>query len=196
MSIACFKSSERRKRNKRLWSCHGRTHTHSAHSREGCSIEHVFVRWNKTAGAAATGCIGSDLSWDSWRGVETGPRCRPRDMRCDIDGPFFHLRYTRLDPSGHGNPIWNGLRCHRNTEPIKTVARSSSCLSLLVAFLLSPTAVVDVQPRRIWDLQHAVACQRFFDPPSAERRVAMLVTSHMLWCYYCYSPRAAYILTP
>jgi hypothetical protein len=48
------------KRNRHLWSCHGRTHTHSAHSREGCSIEHVFVRWNKTAGAAATGCIGSD----------------------------------------------------------------------------------------------------------------------------------------
>lgn len=134
MSIACFKSSERRKRNKRLWSCHGRTHTHSAHSREGCSIEHVFVRWNKTAGAAATGCIGSDLSWDSWRGSKTGPRCRPRDMRCDIDGPFPHLQYTRLDPSGHGNPIWNGLRWHRNTEPINSVARSSSSLSPLVAF--------------------------------------------------------------
>jgi hypothetical protein len=67
----------------------------------------------------------------------------------------------------------------------------------LGGLLLSPTTVVDVQPRRIWDLQHAVACQRFFDPPSAETRVAMLVTSHMLWCYYCcYSPRAAYILTP
>jgi hypothetical protein len=51
----------------------GCTHTHWR--REGCSIEHVFGRLEETAGAAATGCIGSGLSLGSWRAEQkTGPR--------------------------------------------------------------------------------------------------------------------------
>jgi hypothetical protein len=94
----------------------------------------------ETAGAAAIGCIGSVLSWDLG-GEETGPRCRPRDMRCDIEG-LFHLRYTRLDPSGHGKT--SGMD---QMSPNRTRPRSIIFLSFpLGGLLLSPTTVVDVQP--------------------------------------------------
>jgi hypothetical protein len=64
MSIACFKSSERRKRNKRLWSCHGRTHTHGAHSREKvvpsnmCSFVGTKRLERRPPGASVQTCLG------------------------------------------------------------------------------------------------------------------------------------------
>jgi len=78
----------------------GRTYTHGAEKVVPSNMR-SFVRLKETAGAAATGCIGSGRVLGPWRGREIGPRCRPRDMRCDIGG-LFHLRYTRLDPDGHG----------------------------------------------------------------------------------------------
>ena len=111
-----------------------------AHSREGCSIEHVFGRWRKRLERRPPGASVQSCLLGSWRGW-TGPRCRPRDMRCDIEGRF-HLRYTRLDPSYHGKT--SGMD---QMSPNRTRPRSIIFLSFPLGGLsLSPTTAVDIQP--------------------------------------------------
>jgi hypothetical protein len=93
------------KKNKRLWSCHGRTHTHTAEKvvpSNMCSVVGRKRLERRTPGASVRTLSLGILAWR-----ETGPRCRPRYMRCDIDG-FFHLRHTRLDPNASRETTWNG----------------------------------------------------------------------------------------
>ena len=115
-------------------------HTHTQTRREGCSIEHVFGRWRKRLERRPPGASVQSCLLGSWRGW-TGPRCRPRDMRCDIEGRF-HLRYTRLDPSYHGKT--SGMD---QMSPNRTRPRSIIFLSFPLGGLsLSPTTAVDIQP--------------------------------------------------
>jgi hypothetical protein len=133
------------KKTKRLWSCHGRMHTHTAEKivpSNMCSVVGRKRLERRPPGASVHTCLGI------LAGRETGPRCRPRDMRCDIDGLFPPVTHTAQPERSWEN---NSDGPQVTERPIKPALDHLPLLPSRWPFpcSLSPTTVVDVYPRRI-----------------------------------------------
>jgi len=128
-SIACFKSSERRKKQNvcgRVTVERTRTTAEKIVPSNMCSVVGRKRLERRPPGASVHTCLGT------LAGRETGPRCRPRDMRCDI-WPF-----PTCDTHGSTRTVMGKqLRwttSHRTTDQAR--ARSSCSPSLSVALPL------------------------------------------------------------